>query len=169
MKTKNMKKLIVNIFILLTLTSCASTQIPKPRSESDALVVVPKLIIDTRGSFNTPKYKLHMVLEETDTKEEFFIILNELSKDYQFTKQIPPGTYYIKELNNNYNWRSNYTFSKYLQVEAGKMNVLPYKIVFLIDNNYWRIYYPELKDKDMDRILSVLGSMPNFSEWKVNQ
>ncbi len=165
---KKFGKMFTTLFILFLLFSCATLEIPKPKNNEDTIVVIPKLIVDVQSAWVEPKYLIFMILEHIETGEKKDIFLSDASKDYQFSNRLPPGKYLIKEFRRG-KWKSKDTFSKLLNVEAGKMTIFPYKVVFLIDDRHWYTIFPEIHKKELDRIIAVLSEKDNFNSWQLTE
>jgi len=159
---------IIFIIIIISLNSCIALQIPIPRGENDTLVVVAKLVIETRYSKSTHlTYNIEIVMENVKTRKEEKISITNISKHYEYLKSVPPGKYLIKKMISRRGWESKRAFHRYLEVEPGKMTVFPYKFVIKLDEKYYYYSIIEIKKENMDKITAILSKEKNYKLWKM--
>jgi len=168
MRMRNVIQYAILIAVMIFQSCGGATQIPVPRDTKDGLVVIPHLVIDPRKAPKPIIYALHISLEEVATHKEKTIIVSELTNDYLFTRELVPGKYLITGVVSRYGAIFNRTFARFLEVEAGKITVFPYKFVIVTDKegNYYQIH--EIRKEDMEKIVTVLKKDSNFNSWSIN-
>jgi hypothetical protein len=164
------------LLVICLLGSCASA--PSSNPGEGTLLVVPILIIDARNSaLEVAEYSYQINLENIETgKRHSFIFRPEVQTDYQFVTGYPPGKYLIKDyipmgLKNAK--REPLYSNQYLILEEGKLNLFPFKIIFIKEDSknpayagsVW-ISFSELDEKQGKRMVKFLNGKNRLKGWR---
>lgn len=151
------------------------TSVPAGKSANDTLVVLPGLGLTTRIGTIDAEVGYTIYLENVSNGK---IVPIDVSVNniygYKFVKGIPAGQYSIKEygahgLVNSPN--KPLSFKNNVIVEAGKMTILPVKIVSIIftsetdDRPTFYIDFQEIEENQKQRILTVLQKDEKLKPW----
>jgi hypothetical protein len=160
----NTARKIVLPAIALLVASCATMQLPAPKSSADYLLALPRLVIDNRDSMTPFNYTMEIVMEDVKTQKERRLRVDYTSRDYVYYQNIPPGKYLIKRLVSPSHQDSD-NYRKYVEIEAGAMTIFPYKLVIQIEDKYWSYALYDIEKEDMEKIRQVLSREEGYKLW----